>query len=152
MKNWLFFGGGVLVGAALTLLIVFLVVKPRQQNVEMADESSQAVEREEQKQAIEEALPGLKLFGEPGQVFAEGSVRVLQSIGGVAELVNGKGKYGDYFGGQVYLLMNDEEKYYYDEEIIKISSSQELVQIGVYTYTNGMGMQKTVPVVIIRNK
>ena len=152
MKKWLFFGGGVLVGVGLTLLIVFLVVKPRQQNVEMADESSQAVEREEQKQAIEEVLPGLKLFGEPGQVFDEKSIQVFQPFEGVAALVRGKGDYGNYMNGQVYLLMNSEEKYYYDEEIIKISSAQQLVQIGVYTYTNGMGMQKTVPVVIIRNK
>lgn len=152
MKNWLFFGGGVLVGAALTLLVVFIVSKPKQQNEDTAVETPLPVENKDPRKAAEEALPGLKLFDEPGQVFAEGSVRVLQSIGGVAELVNGKGKYGDYFGGQVYLLMNNEEKYYYDEEIIKISSSQELAQIGIYTYTNGVGMQKTVPVVIIKNK
>ena len=50
--------------------------------------------------------------------------------------------------GTVVLLINDEGKLYYDDEIIKVPQGQQAKQMGIYQYSTESGY-KTVPIVKI---
>ncbi len=50
------------------------------------------------------------------------------------------------------LLINDEGKYYYDDQIIEIPKGKCLRQIGVYKYMTKAEFEKTVPIAKIMDK
>ena len=52
----------------------------------------------------------------------------------------------DYSSG-VYLLVNNENKSYYDDQVIKLPTGKCFKQIGTYQYTTKEDILKTVPVV-----
>ena len=58
----------------------------------------------------------------------------------------------DLYLGPTFLLVNDGEKYYYDDEIINVPEGKKVVQIGRYHYTTKRGSDKTVSVIKILNR
>ena len=48
--------------------------------------------------------------------------------------------------------INDEGKYYYDHEIVKVPSGKVARQVGIFKYTSGGGLDRTVPVVKFMDK
>ena len=55
----------------------------------------------------------------------------------------------DLYFGPKFLLVNDGEKYYYDEEIINVPNDKKVVQVGRYHYNTKGGSDKTVAVIKI---
>ena len=52
----------------------------------------------------------------------------------------------------VYMLVNDEGKYYYDDEKVNVPSGKVARQIGIYQYETNSGRPKTVPIVKFMDK
>ena len=129
-KKWLLFGGGVLTGVVLTVLVLFVIGHAMNNNG---------------------GLSGATFFDKPGQVIHDRSFKVLQVIQDDAALVNAKSDgYSDLYFGPVYLLINHNGIYYYDDQKIKVPSSQVVRQVGIYKYTAGSGFQKTVPIIEVK--
>lgn len=54
--------------------------------------------------------------------------------------------------GLTVLFLNEDGLSYYDDQVIKIPSGKCAKQIGIFKYSAKSGMEKTVPIVGIRNK
>lgn len=130
MKKFGLFLGGVLTGAVLTFLVLFVIAK--------AGNGS--------------TLDGATNFEQVGDVVDETSVKVFQVIADNAALVKGQKvddlKFDWYFGA-VYLLRNDDGEYYYDDEIVKRPSGKQFRQTGIYRYNTQTGY-KTVPIIELK--
>jgi len=130
MKNWGIFFGGLGAGVVLTLLVIFLIGLGMNSNG---------------------GLYGAKMFDKPGQIVHDRSFKVLQVIQDNAALVVAKGDSGlDVYLGDLYLLINHDGTYYYDDQKIKVPSSKVVRQVGIYKYNAKSGNQKTVPIIEIR--
>lgn len=134
MKKLLIFGAGVLTGVVLTVVFALVVSSIQQPK----------------------GLSGAKLFEKPGEVIDVKSFKVFQVIGDNAALVAG-GEIGRYSGDEIFMgptfvVTNDEGKYYYDEEIIRVPENRVARQVGIYRYRNNAGMEKTVPIIKILEK
>lgn len=129
MKNFLIYIAGILTGVILTILALFLIAH--------ANNSDTPIEEK----------PGITLFDEPGERVEAKKFEVFQVINKGAALANSE-ENGHFYGGPVVLLINDEGKLYYDDEIIKVSKGQNARQVGIYQYSTKMGY-KTVPIVKI---
>lgn len=87
---------------------------------------------------------GLNMFEQPGDcLVSRSSLQVFQVLEPMAALTMIK----DDLSSGVYLLVNDEGKIYYDDQVIKLPSGKCFRQIGTYQYTTKGKMLKTVPVV-----
>lgn len=134
MKKWFIFGGGVITGIVLTFIVTIIYAANQPENELESDN-------------------GMTLFDTPGEIIDEESFDVFQVIEENAALVRGKGiSGGELHIGIVYLLINDEGKYYYDDEIIKVPNGKIVRQMGVYRYLTKDEFEKTVPIVKIVNK
>lgn len=130
MKNWGIFFGGLGAGVVLTLLVIFLI------GLSMNASGG---------------LYGAKMFDQPGPIMHERSFKVMQVIQDNAALVRTKGDtYLDVYIGEIYLLINHDGTYYYDDQKIKVPSSKVVRQVGIYKYDAKSGDQKTVPIIEIR--
>jgi len=134
MKKWFIFGGGVITGIVLTFIVTIIYAANQPENELESDN-------------------GMTLFDTPGEIIDEESFDVFQVIEENAALVRGKGiSGGELHIGIVYLLINDEGKYYYDDEIVKVPNGKIVRQMGVYRYLTKDEFEKTVPIVKIVNK
>ncbi|UKK52577.1 hypothetical protein [Prevotella sp. E2-28] len=84
------------------------------------------------------------------------SFKVMQVLEDHSALVEAKDlsfddKY-DIYLGPTFLLVNDGEKYYYDDEVIKVPEGKQAMQVGRYHYTTKGGSDKTVSVIKIVDK
>ncbi|MCH5309254.1 MAG: hypothetical protein J1E58_05270 [Prevotella sp.] len=122
MKKYLIFGGGVVTGIVLTILFAVVVTLRSSNN-------------------------GVTMFDEPGEAVKEKSFEVFQVIEDNAALARGESVYG-----AVYLLINNEGKYYYDNEVIEVPSGKVARQIGRYQYQTKSEFGKTVPIIEIMDK
>jgi len=86
-------------------------------------------------------------FDEPGEVFDESALKVFYVLAKHDALV--EPAYAPYLNEKVYLLVNDEEKYYYDNEIVKVPEGYQLRQMGIFRYPTQDEEIRTVPVVKI---
>ena len=127
MKKWLIFLGGVVTGVLLTFLFAFMFSS--QKETSLKEDS------------------GLTIFEQPGDVITEKSFEVIQALEQGAALADGEKEYMTTF-----LLVNDEGKYYYDHEIVKVPSGKVARQVGIFKYTSGGGLDRTVPVVKFMDK
>lgn len=93
----------------------------------------------------------LTWFDKPGEVISEQSFEVFQVLDNHVALVHGKST-TDLYLGTVYLLTNNDGKYYYDKEIVKVPSDKVVRHVGIYKYQTNMNVMKTVPVIQIMNK
>lgn len=93
------------------------------------------------------ANDGRTFFDEPGDcIVSSGSLEVFQASTGVGALVRIKdASYDDI----TMLLHADDGVVFYDDQVIKIPKGKCARQIGIYKYTNRMGMELTVPIVQI---
>lgn len=83
-------------------------------------------------------------FEKPGDIIEVYSFNVFQVLDKNAALVH------DY--NSIYLLTNDDGKYYYDNEFVKVDSDKVVRQVGVYRYETNEKMVKTVPIIKIMRK
>ena len=118
MKKWLIFLGGVVTGVLLTFLFAFVLSGQRE---------APAVEDN-----------GVTMFEQPGDVINETGFEVFQALEQGAALAKGKKEW------IVYMLVNDEGKYYYDDEKVNVPSGKVARQIGIYQYETNSGRPKTV--------
>ena len=95
MKKWLIFLGGVVTGVLLTFLFAFVF-------------ASQG-----ETPAVEDN--GVTMFEKPGDVINETGFEVFQALEQGAALAKGKKEWMT-----VYMLVNDEGKYYYDDEKVTV--------------------------------
>lgn len=130
MKKWLIFGGGVLTGVVLIIVSAFVFTTNRS-----------------------ESDDGTIWFEKPGDVIEVRSFKVFQVIAEDAALVNGvtHERY-DIYSGAVYLLTNEDGKYYYDDEIVKVPDGKVVRQVGIYQYQTKSDFDKTVPIIQIMSK
>lgn len=54
--------------------------------------------------------------------------------------------------GPICLIVNDEGKYYYDDQIIEIPEGKVARQVGIYQYPTRNEDVKTVPIIEILDK
>ena len=89
---------------------------------------------------------GLNMFEEPGEcLISRSSLKIFQVLEPTAALAMIK----DDFSSVVYLLVNNEGKSYYDDQVIKLPTGKCFKQIGTYQYPTKDDRLKTVPVVQI---
>lgn len=125
MKQFLIFIGGFIAGILATLLFAFLVSDTKQPS---------------------DNLPGLTLFPEKGEcITTQKEIKIFQVVKPNMALAE-SGKFPDEI---MVLLINYDNKTYYDDQKIAITSKNCARQIGTYQYTTKIGIEKTVPVVII---
>lgn len=132
MKKWLIFGGGVLTGIVLTFVFAFIFSASRSG-----------------------INGGATWFEKPGDVIEVKAFKVFQVLGKDAALVNGQSHEDldlDIFAGAVYLLTNEDGKYYYDDEVIRVPEGKVARQVGIYQYQTNSNFGKTVPIIQIMNK
>ena len=99
------------------------------------------------------AFQGVTNFEEQGDIVHEKSFEVMQVIADNAALVHGKEcPSSTLYLGTLYLLRNNEGKYYYDDEIIKVPVGKVVRQTGIYKYQTKSEDYKTVPIIEIVDK
>ena len=80
---------------------------------------------------------------------------VFQVIGEDAALVHGKSREfssREFFSDAVYLLTNEDGKFYYDDEVVRVPNGKVARQVGIYQYQTNSNFGKTVPIIQIMNK
>ncbi len=132
MKKWLIFGGGVLTGVVLTFLFVYIFSSSRSSGED-----------------------GATWFEKPGDVIEVKAFKVFQVLGEDAALVNGQSHEDwdiEIFTGAVYLLTNEDGKFYYDDEVVRVPEGKVARQVGIYRYQTQSEFGKTVPIIQIMSK
>jgi hypothetical protein len=87
---------------------------------------------------------GLNMFERPGDcLVSKSSLKVFQVLEPTAALAMIK----DDFSSGAYLLVNQEGKTSYDDQVIKLPAGKCFKQIGTYQYPTKDERIKTVPVV-----
>lgn len=143
MKKWIVYLLGVVTGFFLTVLLAFLLNGSSKSASEVIGEPGTEVD---------EARDGVKMFKEPGDIINEKSFEVFQVIAENAALVNGKGDGYSVYSGPVYLMINHDGKYYYDDERINTPKGKVVRQVGIYKYPTQNDFIKTVPIIQIVDK
>ncbi|WP_297410447.1 hypothetical protein [uncultured Alistipes sp.] len=98
---------------------------------------------------------GIVLFDEPGEILSTQPFEVFQVLDHGAALAREIDKsYASWNATTelMVLLINDEGKYYYDDQIIEIPKGKCLRQVGVYKYMTKAEFEKTVPIAKIMDK
>ena len=133
MKKWMIFGAGVITGIVAFLLFTVILAYTDQKGNKSDN--------------------GITWYEEPGEVFDESAFKIFQVIADDAALVkSSEGKMFEIID-KVYLLVNDEGKYYYDNELVKVPKGYQARQMGVYRYPTKSKDIRTVPVIqIIESK
>jgi hypothetical protein len=144
MKKWMIYLLGVLTGFVLTVLVAFVIYSNRPESNQDKFVGSTETDIEQP--------DGVKMFKEPGDVINERSFEVFQVVAENGALVTGKGDGNYMYTGPVYLLINDDGKYYYDEEIIKLPKGKVVRQVGIYQYETKQAILKTVPIIEFLNE
>lgn len=97
---------------------------------------------------------GLTLFEEEGECVSTNSFQVIQVLDSGAALAIEIEK--DYLvstaTGITALFLNEGNSSYYDEQVIEVPHGKCVKQIGIFKYNTRMNIEKTVPVVAIREK
>lgn len=97
------------------------------------------------------ANDGITLFEQEGDCVSGNSFKVFQVLETGDALAN-EIERGFLATGVTVLFLNDGKTSYYDDQVIKIPSGKCATQIGVFKYESRSGVEKTVPVVEIRDK
>ena len=95
---------------------------------------------------------GLRLFEEEGECVSTNSFQVIQVLDSGSALAREKDYFTSTATGITVLFLNEGNSSYYDEQIIKVPRGKCVKQIGVFKYNTRMDIEKTVPVVAIREK
>ena len=126
MKKFFIFIGGFVAGAIVTVLVLYLIGSANEFN---------------------DGLSGLTVFSKEGEcITSSGEVEVFQVIKPNMALAE-TGKYPDRI---MVLLINYDDKSYYDDQKIEVPANKCAKQIGIYKYSTKIGIEKTVPAVVIK--
>lgn len=137
MKKWMCFVLGIIVGM---IIMGFVdIIKMTSNNGESNDNVVDVGEKD-----------GVLMFKEPGDIIDVKSFKVFQVLAQNAALVKGE-SYKDVYTGIIYLLINEEGIYYYDDQIVKAPKGTIVRQVGIYNYITTENMKKTVPIIKIMN-
>lgn len=127
-KKILIFISGVITGAIIMPLIIFAF------------------------SSRESAKSGMTLFPEEGECISNNSFEVFQVLEtGDALAIEVKPPHHIPTGITVLFLSN-ENKTYYDDQVINIPTGKCAKQIGTFKYNTQSGIDKTIPIVAIRNR
>ncbi len=143
MRKWLVYVLGVVTGFILAVLLAFLLNGKSKPVPDVIGENGTETE---------ESSDGIKLFDEPSDIIEERSFEVFQVIAENAALVKGKGGGRSIYRGPVYLIVNHDGKYYYDDEKIETPKGKVARQIGIYQYPTRNDFVKTVPIIEIMDE
>lgn len=91
------------------------------------------------------------MFDEPRNTVPEKTFKVFQVFSDGSALSSGDDSSGNNLGLDV-LFLGDESTSYYDDQKIEIPKGKVARQIGNYSYTTNMGVEKTVPIVEIMDE
>lgn len=123
-KKWVVYVLGIVSGIVLTFLSSYLISNCSSNN-------------------------GVTYFENPGECVSSNSLKVFQVLDDGVALANEiEGEY-NIPTGVIVLLINNEGKYYYDNQVIKIPAGKCARQVGVYTYLTKKEIERTVPIVQI---
>lgn len=89
-------------------------------------------------------IRGLSMLPEKGSCITSNNIDIFQTLTQGIALARPNGKYDN-----IILLLDNNGKFFYDGEKIKMPTKKCAKQIGVYTYETKAEIQKTVPAVII---
>jgi len=138
MKKWLIYLAGIVTGVIITLLFAYIFAS------KYSSDDTNLSEDDE-----------FTYFDKPGEKLENDAFKVFQVIDDDAALVMGKNKeIGDIeiFKEPVFLLINDDNKYYYDDEIVRVPEGKVARQIGIHRYETKSNIEKTVPIIQIMDK
>ncbi len=125
MNKFLIFIGGFVAGILATFLLLYLISGATKSN---------------------DGLIGLTIFPEKGEcISTKTEIEIFQMIQPNMALAE-TGKYPDRI---MIFLINYDGKSYYDNQKIIVPTKKCARQIGTYQYTTKMGIDKTVPAVVI---
>lgn len=124
----LIFSAGVVTGAVLMILIALIASKGN-----AADD-------------------GITLFETEGDCVSSNSFEVFQVLDSGDALAREFEHGMSVATGVTVLFLNDGNKSFYDDQVIKVYSGQCAKQIGVFKYNTRAGLERTVPIVEIRDK
>lgn len=127
MKNFLIFLAGLVTGAGLLFGIAYFY-----------NNSS--------------SYDGITMFEEEGDCISTNSFSVIQVVEGGALAIEHMDDMLGIPSGLVVLFIDEGGKSYYDSQDIKIPKGKCARQVGIYKYVSKEEVEKTVPVVAIRNK
>ena len=91
------------------------------------------------------------MFDKPRNTVPEKNFKVFQVFSDGSALSSGDDSSGNNLGLDV-LFLGDESTSYYDDQKIEIPKGKVARQIGNYSYTTNMGVEKTVPIVEIMDE
>lgn len=91
------------------------------------------------------------MFDKPRNTVPEKTFKVFQVFSDGSALSSGDDSSGNNLGLDV-LFLGDESTSYYDDQKIEIPKGKVARQIGNYSYTTNMGIEKTVPIVEIMDE
>lgn len=136
MGKLLIFIGGLLVGILTTILVMYKISEANKKNGnEVIAEASNPFE----------GLPGLTKFPEKAECITKGEMEIFQVIKPNIALAQ-----TDKYPNEIMvLLINNENEAYYDGLKIKMPPNKCARQIGIYQYSTRIGIEKTVPAVVI---
>lgn len=125
MKNLLLILLGFAAGVFATLALVYVLYVYNQPN---------------------DGIIGLSRFPEKGECIpTKRQLKVFQVWAPGMALARS----GEYSDELLLFLINEEDKTYYDNQKINIPAKQCARQVGTFQYTTRMGIEKTVPAVVI---
>ena len=91
------------------------------------------------------------MFDSPRNTVPGKTFKVFQVFSDGSALSSGDDSSGNNLGLDV-LFLGDESTSYYDDQKIEIPKGKVARQIGNYSYTTNMGVEKTVPIVEIMDE
>lgn len=91
------------------------------------------------------------MFDKPRNTVPGKNFKVFQVFSDGSALSSGDDSSDNNFG-LVVLFLGDESTSYYDDQKIEIPKGKVARQIGNYSYTTNMGVEKTVPIVEIMDE
>ena len=91
------------------------------------------------------------MFDSPRNTVPGKTFKVFQVLSDGSALSSGDDSSDNNFG-LVVLFLGDESTSYYDDQKIEITKGKVARQIGNYSYTTNMGVEKTVPIVEIMDE
>lgn len=91
------------------------------------------------------------MFDKPRNTVPGKTFKVFQVFSDGSALSSGDDSSGNNLGLDV-LFLGDESTSYYDDQKIEIPKRKVARQIGNYSYTTNMGVEKTVPIVEIMDE
>lgn len=127
-KKILIFSAGVVAGVVLMILIALVASKGN-----VSDD-------------------GITIFETEGNCVSSNSFEIFQVLDSGDALAREFEHGMSVATGVTVLFLNDGNKSYYDDQVIKVPSGKCAKQIGVFKYSTRAGLERTVPIVEIRDK